>query len=132
MSEIKTIAKPCKFMVYDKNGYHTCEILSAQCKDNVLCAWFYDLGNPTIHVTIKLGRIPWEKPEFKWEEPDRPEITEDDVPKLCPLGYTFKEIDARISLLNEKVFRSKEYIQRMKKFEKLLRNYQKKRGEKNE
>ena len=120
----QAIAKPCKIRVYSESGYHGCEILSAQSKSkgNVVCAWFYDLGNPCLHFTVTLGRIPQEKPNIQWEPPERPSMTENDVPNICPLKYSWKEIDSRIFLLNEKFFHSKKHIREMKEFEKWVKD----------
>jgi hypothetical protein len=128
MSENKTMANSCKFMVYNEDGYHECEIMSARFKCNVLCAWFYDLGNPCISFTVTPGRIPQEKPKIELEQPERPFMTEENVPNICPLKYTFKEIDARIFLLDQKFIHSKKHIQQMKEFEKWVKDLPKEQG----
>jgi len=123
----QVIARPCKFMIYNKNGYHDCEILSAQYKGNFVCAYFYDLCNPTIPITVTFVRIPQEKPNIQWGQPERRETTEDDVPNICPLKYTWKEIDSRIFLLNQKFIHSKKHIREMKELEKSIKDWPKNR-----
>jgi hypothetical protein len=129
MTEQTIIGSPCPYMVYSDTGYHTCEIFNAERKAKnphedigVCCAWFYDLGNPTMTFTVTPGRIPQEKPNIQWEPPERPSMTENDVPNICPLKYSWKEIDSRIFLLNEKFFHSKKHIREMKEFEKWVKD----------
>ena len=115
MSE-QVIGKPCKYMIYSEDGYHGCAISTTLLYDKhpdkkietpfgtiklnhpVLCAWFYDIDG---------GRT-----------------TEDDVPKICPLKYTYKQIDSRIYLLNQKFFRSKKYREEQKAFREWLKQHE--------
>ena len=78
---------PCPYMVFDPNGYHSCAILTELSRmehpdwepADVMCVWYhavcYDIG--------------------EWRE--------EDIPKICPRGHTYEEIDAKIQLLLEKV-----------------------------
>jgi len=111
-SSEERICFPCPHMIFDPAGYHGCTILTELYNfkfpkrkevGHTLCAWFFDLSNPSITVTVTPGKIHWEQPKIEWREPERLKVTEADVPKLCPLKYTFKEIDAKIQPLMQKV-----------------------------
>lgn len=81
------IGVPCPYMTFDPNGAHTCAILTELSRmkhpewnyGGTMCVWYhgvaYDIGD--------------------WRE--------EDIPKLCPRGHTFEEIDAKIQLLLERV-----------------------------
>ena len=82
----RKIGFPCPYMVFDPNGCHACAILSELSRmkhpewnyGNTMCVWYHS-------VAYDVGT---------WEE---------NVPKVCPRGYTFEEIDAKIQLLHERV-----------------------------
>ena len=100
------LAVPCVYMIFDADGYHECEL--TRC----LCAWFYDVCNPgfTVELSVneKTGKV---SSVSTFDFPDSEEykdmvkrtMTEDDVPKLCPRGFTWKEIDAKIKPLMDRV-----------------------------
>jgi hypothetical protein len=141
MSEQVALAVPCKLMIYDSDGYHGCSIFTIQlfCKhpemrkeyfNPVLCAWFYDISNPgfTIEVSIKpkthkISSIStFDFPDStEYKEMIERTMTEADVPKLCPLGYTFKQINAKIQPLHEKWQRSKKYQKKTREFQEWLK-----------
>ena len=99
---------PCPHMIFDKDHYHKCVLLlskdSAGTTCHCLCAWFYDLSNPGYSVELDLHSKGKSGYVSDFNFPDSKEIkemrertmTEDDVPKLCPKGYTLKQIDAKI------------------------------------
>lgn len=66
------LAVPCPYMIFDEGHYHGCELLrtrnSRKQVDYCVCAWFYDMG-------------------YSHKE---------DVPKLCPRGFIWDHIDAKI------------------------------------
>lgn len=109
MVETKELAVPCPYMVFKTDGYHECAILREQKNSKVgpLCAWFFDLFNPTRYFQIvenkKTGK-PSIISEFNFPDiPHEKEMTEADVPKICPKGYTDKEINAKIQPFMDKV-----------------------------
>jgi len=102
MEELKSIGYPCRYMVYSSIGYHTCALLTdysntiqrfkklhgakiRECDSGVVCAWFFDINDDGIH-TITPKSV---------------------VPKICPLGYTYEEIDAKIQPLMNKFVKEK-------------------------
>jgi len=106
---------PCPYMIFDPNGYHTCELMPTKA-GFCCCAWFYDLGNPTWHVelsinpkTKKVGAIStFDFPNSEEYKDFRERTTtEDDVSKICPCGYTFHQIDRKIEILNNRLRRQK-------------------------
>jgi len=102
--KIKRIAAPCPFMIYDKMGYHCCALKGS----NVLCAWNYNvLGESFTVEFIKDERTSeiitvsdFVFPE-RIEEIRRRAMTKEDVPKICPRGFTYEQIDAKIRALEE-------------------------------
>lgn len=85
MSE-KIIGFPCPYMRNSGNNYVTCDIRTALWRlkshkwsscENILCAWFYDIGDDGINNVTK----------------------KDVVPRRCPKKYTFERIDAKIQLV---------------------------------
>ena len=111
MAEQKELTAPCPYMIFDPNGYHTCELKPCD-GSYCVCAWFYDLSNPgfTIEIsrnpkTDKIGSVStFDLPDSEeYKDMVRNTLTEDDVPKLCPRGLSFKQIDAKIKILHERV-----------------------------
>jgi len=114
MIETKELVVPCPFMVFKANGYHECVILREQENSKVgpLCAWFFDLFNPSWTISIsrnpKTGEMAsistFDLPESEeYKDFVKRTMTEEDVPKLCPKGYTFEQIDTKIQPLMDKV-----------------------------
>jgi len=104
MAELKRVGYPCRYMIYDSDGYHGCALLTDYCntiktfkklhgikvRDSiatspVVCAWFYDVLDDGIK-TITPKSV---------------------VPKICPLEYTYEEIDAKIQVLMNRFVKEK-------------------------
>lgn len=114
MNEQESVSMPCPYIIFDPIGYHTCSLLPADKGRFCLCAWFYDLGNPciTIEVSIdpitkKFGAVStFDLPQSEeYKDMVKQTKTEEDVPKLCPRGFTFKQIDAKIQVLNKRLIK---------------------------
>jgi hypothetical protein len=102
----KIIAIPCQYMIFVSDGYIQCELKPCE-KTFCLCAWFYDVCNPGFTIEISVDPSGKRNSVSTFDFPDSPEmkdirertVTEADVPKLCPKGFTFKQIDAKIQPL---------------------------------
>ena len=83
----KKLGFTCLYMVFDPDGCHSCAILTEISRTKhpewkyggTMCVWYHA-------VCFDVG---------DWRE--------EDIPKQCPRGYTYEEIDAKIQLLLEKV-----------------------------
>jgi hypothetical protein len=104
------LSMPCPHMIFDASGYFRCELMPFK-KTFCLCAWFYDLNNPgfTVEVSVDSKGKPTSVSDFDFPDSNEMKelrentVTEDDVPKICPKGFTFKQIDAKIQPLMAKV-----------------------------
>ena len=104
------LSMPCPHMIFDASGYFQCELKPTK-KAFCLCAWFYDISDPGYSVELdfhskgKPGYVSnFNFPDSKEiKEMEKRTMTEDNVPKLCPKGFTFKQIDAKIQPLMAKV-----------------------------
>jgi len=117
MVELKELAVPCPFMVFKADGYHECSILREQgnSRTGSLCAWFYDCFRGTDDFVELMYEVKDGKPInpiLIHESTHLPDVhrqrmkdflIESDVPKICPKGYTFKQISAKIQPLMDKV-----------------------------
>jgi hypothetical protein len=116
ISQQKEIVAPCPYMIFDANGYHKCELMpvvdSEGNNTHCVCAWFYDVCNPPITIefsidqkTGKVGSVStFDLPDSEeYKDMVKRTMTEADVPKLCPRGFTYRQIDAKIAILNGRV-----------------------------
>lgn len=95
---------PCEYMIYRSDGYHQCAVLQG-----ALCLWFYDILGFSYQIEVSVNPETGEKsiisetnlPEV-WEEKLSKCPRESDVPKRCPKGYTYDEIDRKIQPLMKK------------------------------
>ena len=111
MNETIPFGVPCKYMVYDLDGYHKCSMLGK----SVLCLWFYDVLGTTISLEVIHNTKTGEKTIISdYNFPDKlskkrekePHIS--DVPKICPLGYSYDKINSKIQSLMKKPMGAKE------------------------
>jgi len=100
----RAFAIPCPYMVVDETHYVQCKLMPIESPppNFVLCAWFYDMGDPTIMMEVDVENksiiSDLNFPE-KVEEMRKKTLTESDVPQMCPRGFTWKRIDAKIQTL---------------------------------
>ena len=85
-------------MIFDKDHYHCCDRMPYHFEGSgfgfYVCAWFYDMSGITFHIeydgkgVVSNRNLP--------DIPREPEPNKDSVPKICPKGYAWETIDAKI------------------------------------
>lgn len=111
VASTERLTMPCANMIFDPEGYHKCNFLRSG-DDFCICAWFYDVCNPGFTVEISVDSQTGKTSTVStFGFPDGEEYkdmventkTEEDVPKLCPRGFSYEQIDAKIKILNDRV-----------------------------
>jgi hypothetical protein len=106
MTEETIIAVPCPYMIFDKGHYHECALLLSKGSDGTishcLCpGLFYDV--PGDLYSMEVDGTNWVTednfPDIAREKA-KTRMTKDDVPRLCPKGYTEKQIKAKAEALD--------------------------------
>ena len=135
----KPITIPCSHMILDSDGYILCELMPSE-KTFCVCELYFDICNPTIMTEASFdskGKIslisPFNFPDSKEMKEIRERTkSEADVPKLCPKGFTYEQIEAKAEPLIQKFLHSKKHIQDMKKLAEYFADWQKEKVKANE
>lgn len=117
--KLEIYSKPCKYMIYDEENYHRCSLIPARAqKDHnhmnfCTCALFYSESNPSFTIQFSVdpesGRVgsvsTFDFPgSEEYKDLIENTLTESDVPRLCPCGFTLQQIVAKTESL-EKMLR---------------------------
>lgn len=87
---LKTIGFPCRYMRFNPFGYHSCAILTGKFKDKMKQL---NRPNDAEGEVLCTGHIGFYTDLEKWSK--------DDVPHICPLRFTYDEIQAKLQLLSK-------------------------------
>lgn len=110
---------PCPYMVRESWHYTECALQPAsKMIDPIthkkvgpkfcLCAWFWDISSPTYYSEISVDKNgkPCIISDNNFPDiPREPEPDINDVPKWCPKGYTWEQIDKKMKALEPDFFK---------------------------
>jgi hypothetical protein len=105
-------------MIVNKDHYTQCELMRTPGFTDPIthekhgpsfcvCAWFWDIASPTYYCEIsvdKNGKPCTISDDNFPDVPHEHEPSKDDVPKNCPKGYTWEQIDAKMKVLEPSFF----------------------------